>query len=88
MLVAMRRVLVTMALATIAIAFLLLVWPTPYRYEQVHSHLIRLNRVTGHADALCPDGWHTMWRDPFADLRIGPDIPMTADVCLIAPRRL
>jgi len=87
MLVAMRRVLVSTLVAVVVLAFCLLVWPTPYRYDHVHNRLLRLNRVTGHADALCPDGWHTLSRDPFADVG-DVQVPITADVCLIAPRRL
>ena len=38
------------------------VWPTLYRYDKIlvdqDSYLVRINRVTGHADILVPEeGW-------------------------------
>ncbi len=38
------------------------VWPTLYRYDKIlvdqDSYLVRINRITGHADILVPEeGW-------------------------------
>jgi hypothetical protein len=49
--------LVLAALATIA-----WVWPTLYRYDKMiydsDTYVVRINRVTGHADFLVPEqGW-------------------------------
>lgn len=51
--------------AALLIAFGLFVWPTPYRPDRIQlkdgvSLPVRINRVTGKAEALYPDGWRSM----------------------------
>ena len=77
----------TIATAALIITLGVLVWPTPWRYTHLYGHLVRFNRLTAHAAALCEDGWHSMEpnpKDPFVtlgDLRTGQPL----DLCLIAP---
>lgn len=57
-----RRVFVPLALIVLAIAFVLCVWPTRWRYDHMTVEgdfvPVRVDRITGRADMLLPDhGW-------------------------------
>ena len=71
LLAVIRRGLVLAA----ALAWLVLVWPTLYRYDHISleqdTYPVRIHRLTGEAQMLTPDeGWVPMEpprEDPFAD---------------------
>jgi hypothetical protein len=50
-----------------------LVWPTPYRYDHMGSTVVRINRVTGRAQALGSRGWHDL-------AAAGPAVPVQHDI--------
>ena len=73
----MKRNLLLSAAAAVALAFLVFVWPTPYRYFKTPAPLVRVNRVTGSAAWLdLANGW-TACRpaklDIFGDVRAAAD---------------
>lgn len=46
----------------LALAFLVFLWPTRWRYDHItidkDTYLVRIERLTGHADILVPEvGW-------------------------------
>jgi hypothetical protein len=59
------------------------VWPTPWRYDRSDGVPIRISRANGDAEALCPDGWHSLKPDPFSDIA---DRPQTPDFCAVPNR--
>lgn len=50
--------LVTVGL--LVLLFLLLAWPTLYRYDNMGSYLVRTNRLTGKSQMLGGLGWRDM----------------------------
>ncbi len=58
---------VTIASVVLA-AFAWAVWPTLYRYDHMHSGSrewpVRINRFSGEADMLFPDGWGKLAQSP------------------------
>ncbi|MBI5707039.1 MAG: hypothetical protein HZC36_08630 [Armatimonadetes bacterium] len=53
----MKRRRIWIGVALIAL-FLLLVWPTPFRYETIDRYIhIRENRLTGSREAWTVSGW-------------------------------
>ena len=67
----MRR-LFTLFFMIVALAFLVLLWPTRWRYDHItvdkDTYLVRVDRLTGHADILVPEvGWtpsEDPWHEP------------------------
>jgi len=60
-----RRLILRLVLLLLALAFLDLVWPTPYRYDHVvvegDTYPVRIHRWSGNAEMLTPDeGWVPM----------------------------
>jgi hypothetical protein len=56
-----RRLVPALLIVALAV-FASFVWPTMYRYEKItvnsDTYLVRIQRVTGHADILVPEeGW-------------------------------
>jgi hypothetical protein len=47
---------VQVALAVLAVLFVVFVWPTPYRYESTGTTLVRINRFTGDALVITSSG--------------------------------
>lgn len=51
-------------ISILVLSFILLVWPTPYRYDHIAyigSRLpVRINRITGVAEVLRMSGWSQM----------------------------
>jgi hypothetical protein len=73
------RALLLVAGTAVVFALAYLVWPTPYRYltprlEPVLA--VRINRFTGDADYLLPNGWHS------AKVRPGANSPIRLDELL------
>ena len=57
----MRR-LFTLVFTIVALALLFFAWPTRWRYDHItvdqETYLVRIERLTGHADILVPEmGW-------------------------------
>jgi hypothetical protein len=57
----MRRLFLLLVLI-VAVAFMALVWPSRWRYDHItvdkDTYLVRVERLTGHADILVPElGW-------------------------------
>lgn len=54
-------ILATLGLA-ILVVLALFVWPTVYRYDHMkldtYDYPVRINRLTGKAEVLFPNGWH------------------------------
>jgi len=50
----------TLICLVVAMMFYLLVWPTLYRYDHLGNYPVRINRVTGDAEMLRPEGWAEM----------------------------
>lgn len=80
----MRRLLFLLSVIS-AFAFMGLVWPSRWRYDHItvekDTYLVRIERLSGHADILVPElGWtpaETPWDEnpgPEADRRssVGP----------------
>jgi hypothetical protein len=44
--------LLLLSCLTVLAALAVMVWPTPYRYDHMASTLVRINRLTGRAQAL------------------------------------
>ena len=66
----MRRLFLLLFYA-LALAFLLFVWPSRWRYDHItvdkETYVIRIDRLTGHADILVPEiGW-TPSEEPWDD---------------------
>ncbi len=69
----MRRLL-TLLFALGLLAFACLVWPSRWRYDHItvnqDTYLVRIERLSGHADILVPElGWtpaEAPWDDPAA----------------------
>jgi hypothetical protein len=58
----MRRFLVSLLFLLLLVALAFFVWPTRWRYDHItvdgDNYLVRVDRVTGHADILVPEqGW-------------------------------
>jgi hypothetical protein len=51
------RALGWVSVAVVLLAFAWFVWPTPYRYIEHRDVLYRINRFSGSAMMLLPDGW-------------------------------
>jgi len=59
----MKTTNVKIVLMLIAVLFGLFVWPTKWRYDKIRSdrdYILRINRMTGAAQILGPDGWEPM----------------------------
>lgn len=56
--ISQHRVLPGIALAAVLL-FVVLVWPTPYRYSSLGSVPVRWNRVTGVVESLSTRGWES-----------------------------
>jgi hypothetical protein len=61
----MARAAIATAVVVIVVAWLLWIWPTAYRYDQItvegDSYPVRIHRFTGRAQMLTPDdGWVPM----------------------------
>lgn len=60
----LRRVLLWIVVTGAAWLFASTVWPTRYRYDHVlveeETYPVRIDRFTGDADMLTPDGWVPM----------------------------
>jgi hypothetical protein len=82
-----------LSIAVIALALLwgFFIWPTPYRYGQIDwsglgGSPVRINRFTGHAQILVPNGWKNLERsrprtmraprDPLESLEVKSGIPI------------
>lgn len=82
-----------LSIALIALALLwgFFIWPTPYRYSQIQwsglgGSPVRINRFTGHAQILVPNGWKNLGRsrpvttrpprDPLDSLAVKSGIPI------------
>ncbi len=73
----MRRILLFLVLVLVAGALACFVWPTRWRYEHItvdgDSYLVRIDRLSGHADILVPEmGW-TPSEEPWDDDTPAPD---------------
>ena len=58
----LRAVLIRAVLLMLALAFILWVWPTRFRYDHLstegNTYPVRIDRLSGDADMLVPDeGW-------------------------------
>ena len=58
----MRRLFSLVFVLVVALAFLAFVWPTRWRYDHItvdkDTYLVRVERLTGHAEILVPEmGW-------------------------------
>ena len=55
---------------TATLVFMFLVWPTPYRYDHLllggNNYPVRVNRITGSAEALANVGWTKLVPQPAA----------------------
>lgn len=49
--------------AAAVVAFVLLVWPTLWRYEKIGSTLARIRRFDGRTEVLTPQGWRRIGND-------------------------
>jgi hypothetical protein len=63
------RILLFALAAVVCLTLGLTVWPTLYRYDQIHrdpgtSHLVRINRFTGQAEILSSHGWKPLAAEP------------------------
>jgi hypothetical protein len=45
------------------------VWPTPYRYDHMSETVVRMNRLTGRAQALGSHGWYDLAPPANANLK-------------------
>lgn len=73
----MRRILVFLFLLLIAAATVCFVWPTRWHYEHItvdgETYLVRIDRISGHADILVPEmGW-TPSEQPWDEDAPAPD---------------
>jgi hypothetical protein len=58
------RIIITIIVLTILVLFAAFVWPTIYRYDRFFQTVVRTNRFSGESEALTPNGWNTMRREP------------------------
>lgn len=56
----MRRNLLTLIAVVFAVLFVIYVWPTAWRYEQVNGRLIRVSRFTDRVQRITTDGWRDL----------------------------
>ncbi len=58
----LRALLIRLVVLALALAFVVFVWPTRFRYDHLstegNTYPVRIDRITGDADMLVPDeGW-------------------------------
>jgi len=67
----LRRVVLWIVVTGFSWLFFSIVWPTRYRYDHVltedETYPVRIDRFTGDADMLTPDGWVPMQSEDGGD---------------------